>query len=63
MRNTVMAIAMVAAAVAAAGGGSSQERVELTSADLQRVGEFLSELTHSLYANTASLCVLQEKGG
>ncbi|XP_050732400.1 glutamate receptor ionotropic, kainate 4-like isoform X2 [Eriocheir sinensis] len=64
MRNTVMAIGMVAAAVAVAAAGreSSQERMELTSADLQRVGEFLSELTHSLYANTASLCVLQEKG-
>lgn len=60
MKNTVLAIVVVMAVVAA--GELRQGKMELTSADFQRVGEFLSELTHSLYANTASLCVLNEKG-
>ena len=46
------------------GRGTSQEEegLALTPVDFQRLGQFLGELTHSLYANTAALCLFQDQG-
>lgn len=56
-----MAAAVVLAATAVE-RESSKIGVAQDSVNLHHVGLFLSELTHSFYANKASLCVLQDQG-
>lgn len=67
MRNSLTEVVVVVVSVllvvmAAARGARQEKGLPLTAVDFQHLGQFLGELTHSLYANTAALCLLQDQG-